>query len=234
MKETATDRETIDTLHRFRNQTKAARHLGISVSSMKKRMRRVRKKGLLSETEIRTSNVKRYVITAAQNNTPPHTQFLDSIHQYCDHFGAKLMVIPVNYENITLTSKNGKEDKWWAAGLVPYFVTERQTLNDNLILMADISVNATNKHPLSGFETVTGKRSGIFGHGQIEMQMIPTPLAKLPKMLHTTGSITLPNYSETKAGRIAEDNHCIGALVVETDGNRFWMRQIRADEDGSF
>ncbi|ARM83967.1 helix-turn-helix domain-containing protein [Marinobacter salarius] len=234
MTETATDRETIEVLHRFRNQTKAAKYLGISRNSMKKRICRIRKKGLMSETTTRTSQVKRYVITAAQNNTQAHPQFLESIHQYCEHFGAKLMVIPVNYENITLTSKNGREEKWWAAGLVPHFVTERQTLNDNLMLMADVSVNATNKHPLSGFETVTGKRSGIFGHGQIEMQMIPTPLSKLPKMLHTTGSVTMPNYSDTKAGRIAEDNHCIGALVVETDGSRFWIRQIRADEDGAF
>ncbi len=228
------ERETIEALHRFRNQTRAAEHLGIGKQAFKRRVRRLREKGLLAETKSRTSQVQRYVITSAQNNTQPVDPFLASLHQYCQHFGATLKVIPVNYENITLTSKNGKDEKWWAAALVPYFATQREVLNDNLMLMADISVNATNKSPLSGFETVTGKRSGIFGHGQIEMQAVPTPSSKTPKLLHTTGSVTVPNYSDTKAGKIAEDNHCIGALVVETDGNRFWIRQLRADDTGGF
>lgn len=234
MSATQIDLETIDAVQLFRNQVKAAEYLGISRVAMKKRMRRIRAKGLLTEPKQRGHRITRYVITSAQNNTQPHQPFLESRLRYCEHFNAKLKVIPVNYENITLTSKNGKEEKWWAAPLVPYFATEREKLNDNLMLMADVSVNATNKHPLSGFETVTGKRSGIFGHGQIEMLPIPTPNAKLPKILHTTGSVTEPNYSDTKAGKIAADNHCIGALVVETDGNLFWMRQLRADDTGGF
>lgn len=234
MKLTESEQATIDAVQKFRNQVKAAQSLGISRGGMKKRMRKLREKGLLTETKSRTSQITRYVITSAQNNTPANQPFLDSLMHYCDHFDAKLKVVPVNYENITLTSKNGKEDKWWSASLVPYFTAEREILNDNLVLVADVSVNATNKHPLSGFETLTGKRSGIFGHGQIEMLSIPTPNAKLPKIMHTTGSITERQYSETKAGKIAEDNHCLGALVVELDGNHFWIRQLRADDTGSF
>lgn len=230
----AIERETIEAIQHFRNQRKAAEHLGISPVAMKKRVRRMRAKGIVMEPKKPGVRINRYVITSAQNNTQIHQPFFESLLRYCEHFDAKLKVIPVNYENISLTSKNGKEEKWWAAPLVPFFSTEREQLNDNLMLMADISVNATNKNPLSGFETLTGKRSGIFGHGQIEMQMIPTPESKLPKMLHTTGSVTLRNYSETKAGKIAEDNHCIGALAVETDGNRFWIRQLRTDDTGEF
>jgi hypothetical protein len=113
-------------------------------------------------------------------------------------------------------------------------VKDRTLLNDNLMVVADVKVNATNKNPLSGFETVTGKRSGIFGHGQLEMKVVPAPMSKLPKKLCTTGSVTRHNYSDTSRGKIAEENHCTGALVVETHGNLFWIRQIRGNPDGSF
>jgi hypothetical protein len=180
------------------------------------------------------ARINRYIVTSAQNNTPVSQPFLASLLNCREHYDAELIVIPVNYENITLTSKGGKDERWWAASIVPYLCNKRMLLNDNLVLMGDVSVNATNVNPLSGLQTVTGKRSGIFGHGQIEMQMIPTPESKLPKMLNTTGSVTERNYSETKAGKIAYDNHCIGALIVETDGDLFWIRQLRADSSGSF
>jgi hypothetical protein len=57
----------------------------------------------------------------------------------------------------------------------------------------------------------------------------------LPKILTTTGAITVPNYSKSKAGAKSKINHVIGALVVEiVDNKKFHIRQISADKDGSF
>jgi len=212
----------------------AAKVLGVKYGSLKVRIQRLRARGELTLDLRKTASHKRYVITSAQNNTPVHKPFLQSLLNYCDATGAELMVIPVNYENITLTQKNGKDRNWWAKEVVPYLCSARTLLNDNLMVVADVKVNATNKHPLSGFETVTGKRSGIFGHSQLEMKVVPTPMSKLPKKLCTTGAVTHHNYSDTKAGKIAEENHCTGALVVETHGNLFWIRQLRGNPDGSF
>lgn len=226
--------ETQRLLDKYGNMKDAAEAAGVSYDSFRRRVWNLRNKGkLIGDVRSHTAG-KRYIITSAQNNTDVHTPFFTNLKRFADHLSAELMVVPVKYENITLTQKNGKEDRWWKSCLVPYLVRQRVKLNDNLIVMGDISVNATNKNPLSGFETITGKRSGIFGHGQLEMKVVPTPMSKLPKKLHTTGSVTRPSYSDTKAGKIADDNHCLGALIVEVVGKRFWIRQLRATPDGNF
>lgn len=214
--------------------SKAAAALGIKYDTLKKRVQRLRARGDLRVDLRNTRACKRYVITSAQNNTPVHQPFLSTLQRYCQHNKAELLVIPVNYENITLTQKHGKDTKRWARELVPYLCDRRMLLNDNIMVVGDIKVNATNKHPLGGFETVTGKRSGIFGHGQLEMKVVPTPMSKLPKKLCTTGSVTKPNYSDSSKGKIAEENHCTGAVIVETYGDLFWVRQLRGNADGSF
>ena len=45
---------------------------------------------------------KRYVITCAQNNTKVHQGFLKSLL----HMDAELVVIPINYQNVSLFKKN--------------------------------------------------------------------------------------------------------------------------------
>jgi hypothetical protein len=67
------------------------------------------------------------------------------------------------------------------------------------------------------------------------MISVPTPQNKLPKVLMTTGTITVPNYTKTKTGYNGEFNHTFGALTVTIkDDSIFHMRSILADADGSF
>ena len=236
LREFATDRqwEIYMAVHNLGTKRATSRALNIAERNVYDAISSIYKKAEKANYTPQERNIKRYVVTSAQNNTSVCKKFFASLLQYCEHASAELIVIPVNYENITLTQKNGKDERWWSADLVPYLCNTRRQLNENLLLMGDVSVNATNVNPLSGMQTVTGKCSGIFGHGQIEMEVVPTPESKLPKMLHTTGSVTERNYSDSKAGKIADDNHCIGALMVEADEDHFWMRELRSDEDGSF
>ena len=44
---------------------------------------------------------KRYVITSAQNATPVHIRFFNSLLTYCSHNSARLIVIPYRYKNPT-------------------------------------------------------------------------------------------------------------------------------------
>jgi hypothetical protein len=47
----------------------------------------------------------------------------------------------------------------------------------------------------------------------------------------TTGTVTLRNYIQKKAGQKAEFHHCYGALLVEVDSTGAWgVRQLLADE----
>jgi len=107
-------------------------------------------------------------------------------------------------------------------------------LHKHLWLMAQVKMTATASNPLTGLEALSRGASAIFGHPQVAMKTVPTPQHHLPKMLHTTGSCTLPKYSETKAGIRGEFHHTLGALVVERDGSRFHCRTVSADDSGGF
>ena len=51
----------------------------------------------------------------------------------------------------------------------------------------------------------------------------------------TTGTVTLRNYIQKKAGLLAEFHHGYGALIVEVDSDGGWyVRQLNADSEGVF
>ncbi len=179
--------------------------------------------------------VQRYVVTAAQNATPVHREFFKSLRGYCKHNNAQLIVIPYRYKNPTsLWSKKAEHDDWWAPELAPYLYDKRIALNKHLVLLGDIKTQPTATNPLMGFESITGSRSAILGHPKLELNTVPTPQEKLPKILTTTGSVTERNYTPTKLGKRGEFHHTFGACAVEIDGSAFHLRQLNALKDGSF
>lgn len=178
------------------------------------------------------SGYKRYVITAAQNATPPHMDFLGSILNYCEVNDARLVVIPYRYHNLrSVYSTDKREDDWWHTSLEPYICDEMVRLSDNLVLMGHLKVQPTATAPLSGLESYSGQDSAIIGHPKIELKTVPTPSKVLPKIMSSTGTITVPNYSDTKAGYKGEFHHSLAAVVVEIDDDGdFHIRHIHADD----
>jgi hypothetical protein len=177
----------------------------------------------------------RYVITAAQNATPVHAAFFASLMTYCEHNGAQLVVIPYRYKNPTsMWTEGAKDDDWWAPELAPYLLDRRTVVNKHLLILADIKTQPTATSPLAGFESISGAMSAVIGHPKLELTTVPTPQAKLPKILTTTGAVTRRNYLPAKAGKKGEFHHTFGACVVEVDGPTFHLRQLNAVRDGSF
>jgi hypothetical protein len=179
--------------------------------------------------------VKRYIITAAQNATDVFKPYFQNLQAYARLNNAQLIVIPYRYRNPTsMWSEKSKDDDWWAPETAKYQLDKRVNLNSRLVLLADIKTQPTAGRPLQGYETLTGARSAIIGHPKLELTTVATPQSKLPKILTTTGSCTLTNYTPTKIGKKAEHHHTFGACVVEVKGDVFHMRQINAMKDGSF
>jgi hypothetical protein len=171
---------------------------------------------------------KRYIITSAQNATPVEENFLKAILNYCNIMDAELLVIPTRYRNPTSiwTSKN-QEDEWWHPSVQPYLHNYSRKLAKSFEYMGHIKIQPTAINPLVGFESYTGLSSGVFGHPKIELRSIATPSQKLPKLLSTTGSITHPNFTDSKAGHKGAFHHSFAALIVEVDGNgHHHMRHI--------
>ena len=79
-----------------------------------------------------------------------------------------------------------------------------------------------------------GKNSAILGHPKRALETVATA-TRVPRILATTGAITVPNYTNSKAGKKGAHHHVIGALVVEIDAKGFyWLRHISADAQGRF
>jgi len=178
---------------------------------------------------------KIYVITSAQNATPIFTNFLQSIKVYLKERGAELMIIPNRYRNPTsIWSDMNKDNEWWDHRIQKYLVDKRVRLNNNIDVMGNIKIQPTAVNPLGGFETYTGESSAIFGHPSIQLKSVPTPAKSMAKILSTTGSITQPNYTDSKAGHKGEFNHCYAAAIVEIDNGAFYTRHIHANKNGEF
>jgi len=180
--------------------------------------------------------VSTYIVTWAQNSTPIHEDFWAALLLYAEHTGGHIVVIPGRYKNPTSSwTVSQRNAEYWCDEVSPYLMNERIDLCNSLVVMGDIKTQPTAVNPLSGFETITGSQSGIFGHPKVQMKAVATPQNKLPKQLLTTGACTVHNYTDTKAGKKGEFHHILGACVVdiESDGT-FHTRQVNADDDGSF
>ena len=176
------------------------------------------------------SGAKRYIITAAQNGTPVHKDFWGALLSYAKHRDAELVVIPLRYKNPTsrwtLSQQNAEH---WAPEVTPYLYNARKELNSNVTLVGDIKTQPTASSPLTGFEAITHGESCIIGHTKLQLKVVPTPQHKFPKLLTTTGACTLPNYTDSKAGKLGEFHHTLAAVVVEVaDAKTFHLRHVHA------
>lgn len=205
-------------------------------------MSKIKRNGNVSNRPLRffrpieTTGTSRFIITAAQNATPVHKDFFASLKVAAEALNAELIVIPIRYKNPTSrwpASAQGAE--WWVEEVQKYLYNSRKKLNPNLVLLGDVKAQPTASSPLTGFEGLTGGESAIIGHTKVQLRVIPVPAGKLPKIMTTTGACTVPNYTDTKAGKLGEFHHTLGAAMVEVKGKTFHLRQISADSrDGSF
>lgn len=117
-----------------------------------------------------------------------------------------------------------------------YLYEQRRKLNNNLVVVGDVKVQPTMTDPLSSLEGLTHGESGIFGHTKLRMKCVATPQSRMPKILTTTGACTVPNYTDSKAGKKGEFHHVLGAVVVEIESpKKFHIYHINARKsDGAF
>ena len=179
---------------------------------------------------------KTFVITAAQNATPVHEGFLAALESYCAAHDAELIVIPLRYKNPTSRWTSSQENaEVWAAEVGPYLFNQRRKLNDGITLLGDLKIQPTAVRPLTGLEGLTHGESSIIGHTKLEFKTVATPQHSLPKMMTTTGAVTVPNYTDSRAGKQGEFHHILGAVVVEIESRtKFHLRHIQARKDGAF
>jgi hypothetical protein len=179
---------------------------------------------------------KRFIITSAQNATKVHVKFFNNLKAYAEILDAELLVIPYRYRNPTsMWNQNNETDEVWVSEVIPYLTLNRHNLNNNISILSDVKIQPTASDPLSSLEALTNNMSAIGGHPRVHMKTLPVLNAEKPKIILTTGTCTVKNYSSSKAGSIGNFHHTLGAVIVEIkDDELFFVRQATAMNDGSF
>ena len=194
--------------------------------------------------------VRRFIITSAQNNTRLHDQTWANLNALVNYYntepgGAELIVGTYTYNTVTSIGayaakrKTSRESRtgyveWWDDRLEPFICDEPVDLAKGLRWCGEMQVLPTAEKPLSGLEAYTGRLSSIFPHSKISMKSVPSGSNEDTKLMYTTGTVTQRNYIQKKAGLKAQFHHAYGGLIVEVDhGGHWWVRQLHADSEGT-
>ncbi len=194
-----------------------------------------------------TGRKRRFILTAAQNNTHMHSVLWSNLNALAEFDNARIIVARSVYnrfaEASTMDKKliidsvrnyKGPRKYEWSEELRDHFVDERMELAPGLVWCGETNISPTAANPLSSFESYTGRSSSIVPHPRIAMRSVASHAAEDTKFLYTTGTLTQINYIQRKAGQMAEFHHCYGALLVEVDKDGTWFaRQLNADSDGT-
>lgn len=176
-----------------------------------------------------------FIIGYAQNSTPVHSTLFKNMVEYAKSKKAGIHIIAGRYKNPTsIWSNNNKSEEFWADEVLPYLDANRHNLHKYLQVLSDVKISPTASTPLSGLNGITGLESCIVGHPRQHLKSLPVLEGYPHKLLLSTGACTIPNYTDSKAGKKGEFHHMLGFVIVELDGENFHVRQINADDDGNF
>lgn len=192
-----------------------------------------------AQKKIHDSSKSKFIISWCQNETDIHERLFDNIEAYSNKIDAEVLIIAGRYKNPTSVESNKKlkseENKFnWHRRVVPYLDANRHRIHPFLSILSDIKTQPTASTPLSGFNGVSGLESCIIGHPRMHMKSLPVLDGYPNKLLLTTGSVSVENYTDTKAGKKGEFHHQFGFVIVELDGDIFHVRQVSADKEGNF
>ncbi len=185
--------------------------------------------------------VRRYILTCAQNNTLVHEALWKNLREMARVYDAAIMVSRFTYDVSSYgkgSVKPGKEkasdELWYDPAVAPFVADERVQLAPGLVWCGEMNILPTAVRPLSGLESYTGRQSAIVPHAKLAMDSVASGKHEATKFNYTTGTATLRNYIAKKAGLKAEFHHSYGALLVEVDSEgSWWVRQLCADSDGT-
>jgi len=179
---------------------------------------------------------KIFFITAAQNATSIHKNFVKGMETLAKKYDAEILVIPYRFKNPTSVWTDKQEnDDWWDEAILPYLTLNRNNFNNAVSVLSDIKIQPTSSQPLQGLEGMTGDHSCVVGHPRIELKTLPVLEGERHKIMFTTGACTLQNYTDSKQGKKGEFHHSLGFAVVEIkDKETFFFRQVQANSKGEF
>lgn len=186
--------------------------------------------------------VKRYILTAAQNNTFVNTEAWENLLALAGHYKAEIMVGTFSYNKNNFgplavkrgTYEDPEEELWYDPQIEPFIGDSRIELGNGLLWCGEMNILPTGVDPLEGLEVYSGRKSAVIPHAKVAMRSIATMMGEGTKFNYTTGCVTKRNYLQKKAGLKAESFHIYGGLLVEVNHEgHWWVRQVSQATDGT-
>nr|MBA4405399.1 hypothetical protein [Nanoarchaeum sp.] len=176
------------------------------------------------------AKVETYIITSAQGNVGVNRNFLEGLKKCCEFYNGEILVQPMRGLN------NDDEELVLKSILSGYHIVSKdQKLNDK-IRVSNYEILPQQIIPLTGLERFTQSDvSTIFASPKQFLRVVPNSNRDLPKVLMSTGAVTLPRYNQNRIGLIAERDHTFGAILVQVKGKtKYHYRQLSALKNGEF
>lgn len=188
-------------------------------------------------------NTKVLLVTTAQNKTAINKDFLNNLIAYKNYISndlgkqTEIVIIPSRYRNPTnnIEDEKTKSEDWWEDEVNDYLFYGKVNFGDTLI-SCNSHISPTAKQPLDGYEILASNNHLVLGHSKVHFKTLPRFRDAPLRVMSTTGYITSKNYSKSKAGAVAFENHAYGFVVVELKENDvcYIPRNVKVKSDGSF
>lgn len=184
---------------------------------------------------VRDARNRKYLFTAAQNDTEVHLPFWENLRAYAAHIGAEIVVGPWTY----LTSwwdETNPTSRSYAGEIADHLCFGQMAIGDDFIFAGEMNTLATASQPISDLVTYSRNRWAVFPHAKRQLRSVPStdPNVQAHQVM-TTGSVTRPKVLPRKAGIKSLFHQVIGACLVEFDEDaNVFCRQITATDDGAF
>lgn len=180
---------------------------------------------------VKTKMVRRWLLTAAQDNTAVHAGFWTNLQAYAAYTGATVLVGAFTY-NKSLFEDHATRGSYFRPPAKDFVVHEAVECGP-VLFCAEMNTLPTAVDPLSDLQTYSRGRWAVFPHAK--RRLITVAAQSDPPVIMTTGCCTIENYIPKKAGQKAQFHHAIGAVIVEVeqDGTAH-VRHISADQHGAF
>lgn len=172
---------------------------------------------------------KDHIVTSCTNDSTPIKGFIKALDKFAKHRDGMLSIVPINYRNPDAVHNTSNHR--WPEEMHPFALTQDLHLGPKLLISAH-RLNATSVNPLAGKQALSGKKSVVYGHPQLAMELVGTPKNHNPKIMMTTGSCNLPKYSATDAGGKAAFYHTAYAVYVKVVRGGFHHIQLGWDGNG--
>lgn len=164
---------------------------------------------------------QRYVITSIVEGAPINQDFYKALKLYCEKNNAKLLMLwmrGVLKSDIFSVKEMQEYEK--------YLVTSFK-FNSNLEAR-DFLLHPAQQLPLTGLDRFGSRKTSlIISSTKQMMTSVPRPKNTTAHVLWTTGTISVPKYSKTRAGALASQDNVLGALIVEVESDKkFYIRNV--------